>query len=548
MIESDLTAIIGSAEEENLEYKGTLPSRDECAEYAVGIGNFGGGRMLVGIDNKSKSPLGMKELALQEIHTLKQSVFQATGIRIEIQQFELSNGNVLVIEIPGRRPGELFYTKAGKYLIRDGESLRGMTPHEIDSIRLEGGREFSAAFVPGPMENLISPSGMEALRELMMEAHAEVDLIERTDRDLLEGLGLWRTDGGLTRAGLLLVGRSELIQQHVPYSGWQFFRMLSDTEYDITESGEDCLTIGLKRIRTLVEHNNPVTIVPGWLVHPEVPRYPRTALRELLVNAFVHRDYQVPGTLMLRLYPEKLELGNPGGFVGGVDLSNILHHPSVPRYPALMRALATMRLANRANLGLPRIYRDFLGEGKEPPIYSATPEYVVVTAIAQEPNADFHRFIRKHEGLDVDEIIILHHLTRHREIKSTEAARICQRPLAAVMEPLSKLASSRRLVEKCGSGRAQYYRLSRSSYDELFGVLNYRVDERLSAENSKARILSALQSGALSNSDLREITQLSPSGVRRLMNELREEGLVELIGEGRGATYVATNIIKDNAT
>ena len=130
-------------------------------------------------------------------------------------------------------------------------------------------------------------------------------------------------------------------------------------------------------------------------------------------------------------------------------------------------------------------------------------------------------------------------LTRHREVSTTEAARICQRPLDSAREILSRLASRDRLLETGGTtGRGRYHRLSRQACEELGETLAYHVDSRLTRENAKGRVLSALQHGPLSNAQIREITQMSRFQVGRLMDSLKQEGLVQMDGTRRGARWL----------
>jgi ATP-dependent DNA helicase RecG len=197
-----------------------------------------------------------------------------------------------------------------------------------------------------------------------------------------------------------------------------------------------------------------------------------------------------------------------------------------------------MRLANAANLGVPRVFRELLSEGKEPPVYWSSGFNVRVTIKGQETRREFLELLQRYPGLDVDHLLILHFLTRHREITAHTAGEICQRNIESARETLSHLVNEWELLEKGGgSGRGQYYRLSRTAYEVLIGTLDYHVDRRLTIENAKARILSVLADRPLANSDLREITQLSRYQIARLMASLRREGLVEIRGSKRGAKW-----------
>jgi ATP-dependent DNA helicase RecG len=526
-------------EDESIECKPKLLSRREIIEYAVGIGNAGGGWLIMGVSDKiPRSVLQIEVPPEEELNRIRDSVANAAQIHVSIEAVSTDEGPVLVVRIPPRPRGTPFHTRDGKYLIRLGEELRGMTLAELDAIRQEAGMELTAALATGDVAGIISASGMEELRSLMKEAGASEDLIKLPDMDLLRSLGVLTGEGHLLMAGLLLVGKPEAIRTHVPYAQWQFFRMKSDTDYDQSESGFDCLPIVLKRLRELVAANNPIVTIPGWLVHPEFPRYPAIALRELIVNALVHRDYNVPGAVALKLYPDRLELSNPGGLVGSVTPKNILHHPSTPRYPTLFSALSRIRLANAANLGVPRVYRELLSEGKEPPIYWGSERTVQVIVKGQDARREFLELVQRYSGLDVDHLLVLHHLTRQREITARAAAEICQRPIEVAREILGQLATQWSLLEIGGGvGKGRYYRLSRAAYDLLLGTLSYYVDKRLAIENAKACVLAALADRPLTNADVREITQLSRYQSVRLMASLRDEGLVEIRGSKRGARW-----------
>ncbi len=539
MTEAELVNLIAQCEGEGIECKPNLLSRREIAEYAVGIGNAGGGYLVMGVSDRiPRKILPIQIPSQDEMARIRESVADSAQIHLAIEVVSTKEGAVIVATIPPRPRGILFHTRDGKYLIRLGEGLRGMTLAEIDSIRREGVIENTASPLPGKIADLISPVGMEELRRLMGEAGAASDLLRLPDNDLLRSLGTLTEEGSLLVAGLLLVGKTEAIRTHLPYAQWQFRRMKSDTEYEQAEDGWDCLPVALKRLREIISLYNPIVTVPGWLVHPEFPRYPNLALRELIVNALVHRDYSIPGAVTLKLYPDRLELSNPGGFIGGVTPQNILHHPSSPRYPTLFQALTRIRLANAANLGVPRVYRELLSEGKEPPIYWSSGSAVRVTVKGQETRKEFLELMQKYSGLDVDHLLILHYLTRHREVTARSAAELCQRPIEGAREALSRLSTQWGLLETGGgSGRGRYYRLSRAAYDLLLGALEYHVDRRLSAENAKARVLAALGDRPLTNAQVREITQMGRNQALWLMKSLEKEGLIDLVGTGRGSPW-----------
>ena len=536
---AEFQSCIADREAEGVEFKPALLNRKDIAEYAVGIGNAGGGHLIMGVTNKPPRQVQpVPPPTPDEIQQIRRSVYDSAQIHLQVENLSTPSGNVVIVPIPARPRGGVFHTRDGKYLIRLGEDLRGLTLQEIDAFRQEAGVELTAQPLPGDWRSLIRAAGMEELRALMQEAGAPADLTRLDDADLLRALGLLTDQKELLLGGLLLVGASTEIQRRLPHARWQFFRMISDTDYEQPDGAYDCLTIALRRLRELVNARNPVVTIPGWLVHPEFPRYPLLALRELLVNALAHRDYTAPGSVTVKQYPDRLEISNAGGFLADITPANILHHPSTPRYPALFGALARIRLANAANLGVPRVFRELLSEGKEPPYYATTGQTVVATVKGQDARREFLELVRAHPGLNVDDLLIIHFLTRHREITARQAAELCQRPLEAGREHLARLSNQERLIESGGpSGRGRYYRLTSVAYQQLGQALAYHIDSRLTRENIKARLLATLETRDLTNSEVREITQMGREAVKRLMGSLRHEGRVQVAGAGRARRW-----------
>ena len=113
--------------------------------------------------------------------------------------------------------------------------------------------------------------------------------------------------------------------------------------------------------------NNPIETVRKGPYHFEYRTYPEAALREALLNALCHADFRIASPRLVKQYPARIEISNPGGLVGDLTPENILHHPPAARNRCLVDALGRLRLINRMNLGMERIYSSLLMEGKPPP-------------------------------------------------------------------------------------------------------------------------------------------------------------------------------------
>jgi ATP-dependent DNA helicase RecG len=294
--------------------------------------------------------------------------------------------------------------------------------------------------------------------------------------------------------------------------------------------------------------DNPIFTVEYGLLHFEYRTYPEIALREALMNAFCHTDYRISGPILVKQFTGKLEISNPGGFVGGISPANILHHQPVARKPHLVEVLTRLRLVNRSNLGIPRMFTSLLIEGKEPPLIEEHGEAVKVTFLASEMSIPFRTFVAD-EGkigrlLSVDHLLILQHLLRHAEIDTATAAHLCQRGEAEARHIISQMERAYSYLDRGGTGRGTYWRLRSELYRQLSGPGQPERSWRTDWEAAKTRVLSVLRQQVergepgLTNGEIRQLTNLDRGQVQRLMMELRRENpQISAPGIGRGARY-----------
>lgn len=145
-------------------------------------------------------------------------------------------------------------------------------------------------------------------------------------------------------------------------------------------------------------------------------------IRESILNAIAHRDYKISSEIVIKQYPSKIVLSNPGGFPKGVTLDNIIIVNSTPRSRLMTEILEKTGLVERSGQGIDKIYAYTLAEGKGIPDYTKSDYFQVVLNLSSiiEDSA-FHMLIRPfyRDGiltLGVDEILTLYHIkTGHHE-------------------------------------------------------------------------------------------------------------------------------------
>jgi len=550
-------SIADEMEDQDLDFKEWNPrSMDDAVklvvEMAVCMANGGGGTVVFGIRDRvlgrTKAIIGVSRDV--DVNRLKRVVYDSTDPKITPVFEELTvpegTGRLVVMQVyPGMPP---YTDTSGGAKVRIGKDCQPLTGSLRKRLMVETGEtDATAATVPGRWQSLVSSIALENLRTIATAEKAPREMLSLPDADLLRSIGCLAQDS-LTRAGLLLCGKPEAIRSVFPGFVCTYLRMNTDTAYSDRYDGNDSLSIALGHFEHRIALDNPLRTLETGLIHAEIRAYPTIALRECLLNALCHADYRLPGPILVKQFHGRLEISNPGTFIGGISPTNILHHPPVPRNPALVDALAKLRLVNRSNLGIGRMFEAFLVDGKEPPIIQESGESIIVTLLKQDVSAPFRAFVTEESMQDripaVDELLVLQYLLRHTELETTHAAGLCQRPEPAMRNTLSRMERDYGWLERGGTGRGTYWTLSRAIARRLRPETSDRNQARIDWETAKTRIMSILKQGAgnhepgLSNSELRKITAFNRDQVNRLMRELRQQHPeIQLIGEKRGSRY-----------
>lgn len=270
------------------------------------------------------------------------------------------------------------------------------------------------------------------------------------------------------------------------------------------------------------------------------------AAREAVLNALIHRDYFLRQSVYIHLHKDRLEITNPGGFIGGVTPNNILRHPAARRNPLLADVFQKLGLVNRSGLGVDRIYEEILRLGKALPRYDADESHVSLT-IPTSTHKGFARFVsqeqREQRRLDLNDLIILRTLTQRGTLDRWTAAACLQLTEEASADVLVSLRNRGYLTTQ-GRGRGTSYRLSRR-YQDTLRPAEGNDDILLDDEAVRLRLQSVLlDRGRLTNADVRRISGFSRLQAHRLMMSLRKGKVAVLVGKGRASHYAPGPAIK----
>ncbi|MDD3268981.1 MAG: ATP-binding protein [Syntrophomonadaceae bacterium] len=549
--------IADELEDQDLDFKEWIfrsfnDSISMVVDMAICMANGGGGTIVFGIKDRvtgrAKAIIGVPPEV--DVNKLKQAVYDRTDPKLTPVFEELrvpeGTGRIIVMQVHQGLPPYTDTSGAGK--IRIGKDCQPLTGTMRRRILVEtGDTDYTAEQVSGNDQMQVSSVAVDYLRNIARHEQAPEDILKTDDIEFLTAIGLIQR-GRVTRAGLLLAGSEEAIKREIPSYAWTYLKMKDETNYVDRIDGKEALSIAIAKIMDRIMASNPITTLEYGMFHFEYRTYPEIAIREALMNAFSHADYRMSAPIIVKQYPDRLEISNPGGFIGGITPNNILHHQPVSRNPHLVEVLTRLRLVNRSNLGIPRIYRAMMMEGKHPPLIDEQGDAVKITLLACKFTAPFRAFVAEEEqagrDISIDHMLILQYLIQHPEIDTSTAAHISYRKEEEARRVLSSMESERGYLERGGTGRGTYWLISRKLHNRLMTTGDFDNRQRTDWDAAKTRVLSILIQRAkcgekgLSNSEIRQITMLSRYQVIRLMHELQNENpKISLKSRGRYSTY-----------
>lgn len=315
-------------------------------------------------------------------------------LQLRMFPHEIDGHLVIAVQVPEVEPDQkpCYYKPSGLpggAYVRVGDGDRRMTDYEVYLLRTAQKKVNDDRT---PVEDAsISDLDMELVESYLAglrraKPHAR-HLQDRPEK-VLRTLGILSSETGKdvpSLAGLLTFGRypqqffpNLIIAVTVLPVGGATTERFSDNariEGPLTDMLEDAMSVIKRNLKTRL-------LITG-IVHQEIPEYPLEALREALVNAVVHRDYSkfALGTqVQVRIYPDKIEIQNPGGLYGPVTVDR-LGEPGVQsaRNALLARFMEELGPMENRGSGIQTILKAMRQAHVAPPRFEDRGTYFKVT-------------------------------------------------------------------------------------------------------------------------------------------------------------------------
>ena len=458
--------------------------------------------------------------------------------------------SVARIEVPRSR--SVVSTKNGKILRRmmkaDGTPESApMYPYEIVTRLSDLGQlDYSDQPVFGSTLSDFDPQELKRLRRIIdTYQSSDRNLLELSDEDLEKSLRLTKTIDGKsvpTLTGLLLLGREESLRKFVP-TNEAAFQVLEGTDIKVNETYYGPLLRVVERIADRFRPWNTGTELTVGLFSSMVMQFDERAFREALINAFGHRDYSVLGRVRVQLDDAGLTISNPGGFIEGINIHNLLTAEPHGRNPSLMDALKRTGLAERTGRGIDRIFEGALNYGRPLPDYTASNErYVSVLLPRSAPDAEFVELLaeeRERTGrpMSLDALLILNILKNQRRCSFEIMSKSLDMSEQRLRTMLGQL-TERGLIECSGTGVRCAYTLGAKVYRKNGKSAEYVRQTYIDRVRYPELILKLMhEKGSVTKADVMDLLHLSANQAYYQLCKLIEGGQVKKVGRGRETRY-----------
>lgn len=548
-----MARIIPSSESLTVEFKSDLkkyPDSD-IFEAVVAFANTEGGSLYLGVEDNGQitgvHPSHKNPITLSAF--VANNTVPPVSTRAEIIDDEKP---VLQISVPKSYSG-VVATVSGKILRRrlkaDGQPENTpMYPSEI-ATRLSDLRllDYSTILIPEASMNDFDPLELDRMRKNILSYDGEKSLLDLADDELLKAIGFVRerdNQSTPTVLGLLMIGRVDSIKRFIPTHSTSF-QVLEGTNVLINDDFTLPLLASIEKLNTYLEAWNPQREIEMGLFRMPAPDFDKRALREAIVNAYSHRDYSRMGRIRVSIADEGLTIANPGGFIEGVTVKNLLTAEPHGRNPALADALKRIGLAEKTGRGIDRIFEGSLIYGRTMPDYSGSNSVTVSLFIPRSaPDIQIAEMVSNEQNrlgrpLPINTLLILNYLKdapRSDIHQISEALNIQETIAKTVLEKSIETG----LVEAYGSGRGRSYILSKRVYKEKGGFSNIGYVRQVDIDET--RYLELIKNLAqnnefISRADVVQLLHVNENKAYWLLHKLVKDNVIVPVNRGRYAKY-----------
>lgn len=439
---------------------------NELAKDCVAFATAQGGRLLIGIEDNADLPPDDQQVDDTLLDEIRRKISERTvNVTILPSIVTASNGGQY-IELVIQRSLPVPSTSDGRYYMRVADSSKPVIGDEI--LRLASERSAlpweTLTTHQVPKRRIDDLKKQKLWQAIRASDRVKVSVKEKSDDELMEHYMLTR-DEYLTNLGILCLGRREDRAQLGVAPVIQYIKY-DETGQKVNKIAWDEFTLSpIELIEAVWDE------VPDWresyeypdgLYRQKIPHYDEVVVRELLTNALVHRPYTQRGDIFIKLYPDRLQIVNPGALPLGVTPRNILH-TTVRRNEHLAKLFHDLKLMEREGSGYDMVYEVLLAQGKQLPEMVEGADYFEVTIRKKIFNPRIIDFITKADSmyqLTQREKICLGLLAQYEAMSAFELCKSLELPDATYLKSWIDKLIQTGIVQSSGRTKGTMYHVA----------------------------------------------------------------------------------------
>lgn len=527
----NIQELLEAKEGEHIQFKEAKNRFDfgEAAKCCCALANNGGGKLVFGItDKRPRSVVGSN--AFDQPERTRMGLIEKLRINIDFQLLNYESKRVLIFDVKSRPIG-LPVQYDGVAWIYEGDAIKPMPEDIRRTIYEESGSDFSSMICAGAKVDDLDEAAIENFRMKWIEKSGKKQLATLSKEQLLHDCGAI-TGEGITYAALILFGNNAAIVKYLPHAEIIFEYRSSEASGPANQREE--FRVGFfacyDRVWELVNlRNDKQHYQEGFFVF-DIATFNERVVREAILNAVSHRNYQLGGSIFVRQFRDRLVVESPGGLPFGITLNNILDR-QLPRNRRIAEILSLCGMVERSGQGMNLMFELSVQEAKPLPDFTGTDDFFVIVTL---------------NGLIIDKAmlsVIKRISEKGAELLSTEDFLVIDalyhtRTLNEKMQSRLNRLIEMGIVEHIGRKK---YVLARSLYAATGknGVHTRRVG--LDRNTNKELLLKHIRKNNEVGTPFKELQQVLPglsrNQIQVLMRELREEGRIFCKGRTHAARW-----------
>ena len=517
----------------------------ELAKDCIAFANAAGGRLLLGIEEGEDLPPAAQRIPADLPDTVRRKLAERTiNVAVLPDVATAHNGGeYIVLRVP--RSLAVASTTDGRYFLRVADQSKPVTGDDV--LRLASERAALPWETQTTMQLRRSDADPAQRQALLLALRAsdrvKPSVKEKTDDELLEhyqlAQGPW-----LTHLGVMCIGSRNQRAQLMSAPVVQFIKF-DELGQKVNKLVWDDHTLSpvalIEAVWAEVPDFRERYELPDGLYRQHVPAFDEVVVRELLVNALVHRPYTQRGDIFLNLHPDRLEVVNPGPLPLGVTPQNVLH-TTVRRNEHLARLFHDLKLMEREGSGFDKVYEVLLSQGRPAPELIETHDRVQVTIrrrVLSPAIIDFMAKADQAHQLTQRERIALGLLAQHEALTARELVAALELSSTEALHPWLHRLLGWHLVQRSGRTQATRYFVDPTLLRSLKFTGGTTL-KRIEPHRLEALILEDM--GRYPNTKMGDLhrrigLEIPRSRVRRAVEQLVKEGRLRQEGVRNGTRY-----------